>query len=322
MAESESLQECETQRGGTRWNRINGVVLGVIGLHLFVYTATVTCVIIPWLSFSVPGIGHLTMLTALVLASLGCLLAAVVSDAGSVPEDYIPDTEGQQRRQVVEVKKKSGGARVCQKCGRGKPPRAHHCRVCRTCILRMDHHCPWLNNCVGHGNYRAFALFLLYSTAATWHALTLLAAHAFYRASAAADVVIRTGPQAKVVGLHGAELGSATTAYSVGWAGLQIAATAIAVPLALGLAGLLAWNAWLLAHNKTTIEYHEGITAQIYAQAAGARGASAHPYDLGLTGNLFAVCGTGSCAGWLLPMDPAADGPGTAFPTIWDAPGL
>lgn len=38
--------------------------------------------IIPWLSFSVPGIGHLTMLTALVLASLGCLLAAVVSDAG------------------------------------------------------------------------------------------------------------------------------------------------------------------------------------------------------------------------------------------------
>lgn len=36
-----------------------------------------------------------------------------------------------------------GEARFCSKCGRHKPPRAHHCRLCKRCVLRMDHHCPW-----------------------------------------------------------------------------------------------------------------------------------------------------------------------------------
>ncbi|KAL8577775.1 hypothetical protein ACOMHN_001644 [Nucella lapillus] len=51
----------------------------------------------------------------------------------------------------------------CKVCDRKRPKRAHHCRRCRQCVMRMDHHCPWINNCVGEDNHFAFTLLLLYS---------------------------------------------------------------------------------------------------------------------------------------------------------------
>lgn len=43
-----------------------------------------------------------------------------------------------------------------------KPERSHHCSICKTCVIKYDHHCPWLNQCVGLHNERYFLLFLLY----------------------------------------------------------------------------------------------------------------------------------------------------------------
>uniref|UniRef100_A0A5S6QJC0 Palmitoyltransferase n=1 Tax=Trichuris muris TaxID=70415 RepID=A0A5S6QJC0_TRIMR len=56
-----------------------------------------------------------------------------------------------------------GGLRVCDKCYFIKPDRCHHCSVCGTCLLKMDHHCPWVNNCVHFGNYKFFIQFLGYA---------------------------------------------------------------------------------------------------------------------------------------------------------------
>ena len=46
--------------------------------------------------------------------------------------------------------------RYCKKCKAIKPPRTHHCSLCSKCYLRMDHHCPWVGNCVGFKNHKFF----------------------------------------------------------------------------------------------------------------------------------------------------------------------
>ena len=50
----------------------------------------------------------------------------------------------------------------CMKCDDVKPFGTSHCSTCNKCIVDLDHHCPFLQNCVGKHNVRAFTCFCLW----------------------------------------------------------------------------------------------------------------------------------------------------------------
>nr|XP_046227091.1 palmitoyltransferase ZDHHC23-B [Scatophagus argus] len=66
------------------------------------------------------------------------------------------------RSEEAGVELKEGSRRNwCPVCRVVRPPRAGHCRICGVCVLRLDHHCVWINSCVGQANHRSFLLTLV-----------------------------------------------------------------------------------------------------------------------------------------------------------------
>jgi len=51
-------------------------------------------------------------------------------------------------------------ARCRHGCASARRPRTRHCRLCNKCVDGFDHHCLWLNTCVGAYNYRAWLGFV------------------------------------------------------------------------------------------------------------------------------------------------------------------
>lgn len=49
----------------------------------------------------------------------------------------------------------------CKFCNFKKILRSKHCNICQKCIDCFDHHCIWINQCVGLNNYFYFLMFLL-----------------------------------------------------------------------------------------------------------------------------------------------------------------
>eukprot|EP00930_Biecheleria_cincta_P050423 TRINITY_DN35593_c0_g1_i1.p1 TRINITY_DN35593_c0_g1~~TRINITY_DN35593_c0_g1_i1.p1 ORF type:complete len:298 (+),score=26.61 TRINITY_DN35593_c0_g1_i1:35-928(+) len=97
---------------------------------------------------------------------LYCLVKCLLTFPGTVPsgQGWELRGEGEEGAEIkVAEKKTSGERRHCKWCLKYKPDRCHHCRICNMCVLRMDHHCPWVYNCIGFRNHKYFLLLLFYA---------------------------------------------------------------------------------------------------------------------------------------------------------------
>lgn len=80
----------------------------------------------------------------------------------------VPEFDRSKHRHVIE----NGRCHLCNITTRCR--RTKHCSICNKCVPRFDHHCKWLNNCIGGRNYPAF-LVCLVSTLVVALAVTALA---------------------------------------------------------------------------------------------------------------------------------------------------
>lgn len=116
---------------------------------------TTLFVLYPWLGFSTKffvAFGFAVFLTAM---TSWAHVAAGFMDPGWVPSDARP--------LPCDVDNKF--LRRCRTCDVYKPERAVHCATCGHCVVKIDHHCPFINNCVGMLNQKFFILFTAYGSA-------------------------------------------------------------------------------------------------------------------------------------------------------------
>ncbi|KAF6150318.1 hypothetical protein GIB67_034017 [Kingdonia uniflora] len=265
-------------------------IIVVISAIAYIYYTSVFIFIDDWFGLSSsPGLINVATFTTIAFMSVVTYVIAITKDPGRVPESFVPDIEDSETP-IHEIKRKGGDLRFCQKCSCYKPPRAHHCRVCKRCVLRMDHHCIWINNCVGHANYKIFFVFNIYAVIACIHSLVLLvgsSVHSNGEDEQQSESSLRT---------------------------IYIISAVVLVPLTMALSVLLGWHIFLISSNKTTIEYHEGVRAMWLAKKVG--NIYQHPYDLGPYDNLTSILGP-SIITWVCPTSRHI-GTGIRFQTSYD----
>lgn len=155
----------------TRWTLANILpVLFVVKIIVCLWVLYVSLHLVPLLrsldhDTHARGVWQTVASQSFFVIMLTCFLRAIMTDPGSVPKTPEWQSRAKMAREqdlTTEVKQ-TGEPRFCKWCSQYKPDRCHHCRVCRSCILRMDHHCPWIANCVGFRNHKFFLLLVFYA---------------------------------------------------------------------------------------------------------------------------------------------------------------
>jgi len=149
--------------------RIVGIVIFSIVSAIIVYSYYTMVVIMIFkslllsknLGLVILGIIFLVIYHILVILTATSYYRTVFSNPGYVEESKAKENAIIAPNQYEEPDPHA--TTYCSKCNANKPPRAHHCKICGKCILKMDHHCVWVNNCVGWNNYKYFILLLNYT---------------------------------------------------------------------------------------------------------------------------------------------------------------
>ncbi|GLD93478.1 hypothetical protein PINS_up002070 [Pythium insidiosum] len=112
------------------------------------------------------------VMTVLLCASLAqCLLSTESFVKRGSKKDGAPrDATGK----IVVETKANGERRFCRRCYVWKADRMHHCSSCRRCVLKMDHHCVYINKCIGYFNYKFFLQFLGWSSVTCLYEASLI----------------------------------------------------------------------------------------------------------------------------------------------------
>merc|ERR1712224_139076 len=135
------------------------------------------------------------------------------------------------------------GYKWCSTCRIVRPPRASHCSDCDNCVLRFDHHCPFVNNCVGQRNY---VFFMGFTTSVCCLSIWVLPCLLWYLAFAMQEKPENDGDD-----VNDAELGPMFV-----WVGV---AFAVAGGLsALFVISLWAYHLFLISMGITTKEHWRG----------------------------------------------------------------
>jgi palmitoyltransferase len=74
------------------------------------------------------------------------------------PRDPLIAQQQVAKEPISEV---SEHARACSVCRAYISSASSHCLTCNVCVLALDHHCKWVNNCIGAANYVYFILLIV-----------------------------------------------------------------------------------------------------------------------------------------------------------------
>lgn len=183
---------------------------------------------------------------------------------------------------------------ICRKCIAPKPPRTHHCSVCDKCVLRMDHHCPWLNNCIGFYTHRFFFLFCCYMFCGTLYVCftgyDVFTEHFYgkmhypfpavlYPLNLAYDVINKTLLSTTPIAHHELEITYENHQYHLAVIFEFLVCSAVAV----AILGLIMWHFRMISRGETNIEMHINKKERRRLHAKGI--IFRNPYDFGFAQN-------------------------------------